>query len=554
MSDTPILRIAGLSVALPAGADREHAVHELSLDLHHNRTLCVVGESGSGKSLAALAVMGLLPAEVRVLAGTIELEGQNLLALPERAMRRIRGRRIGMVFQSPMTGLNPVMRIGDQIAEQFRFNGRDLGVDPRRRGIELLDSVGLPEPAKLLDTYPFRLSGGQRQRVMIAMALALEPSVLIADEPTTALDVTTQVQILKLLRELQERHRLAVMFITHDFGVVSEIADEIAVMRHGEMVENGAASRVLEHPVHPYTKQLLAAVPSLEPPPRSPVKAPIVLQAQALRKTYRSRDRLFSRHREVVALCNVDLAIRRGEVLGLVGESGSGKTTLGRIIVRLLQADSGSITIDGTEVSQLPRRQYRPYRKRVQMIFQDPFSSLNPRRTVGQIVAEGLLAHGMPAALAYTRARELLRIVKLSEQAAERYPHEFSGGQRQRIGIARALAIEPDILVADEPVSALDVSVQAEVLELFEEIRVRLQPAMLFITHDLRVAAQICDRVAIMRRGEIVEEGPTAVIFATPRHAYTQELLSAVPGKSQPVLGRSPPRPVLPIVAEDLST
>jgi peptide/nickel transport system ATP-binding protein len=325
-------------------------------------------------------------------------------------------------------------------------------------------------------------------------------------------------------------------------------------MRHGEIVENGAASRVLEHPVHPYTKQLLAAVPSLEPPRRAPVKAPIVLQAQALQKTYRSRDRLFGRHREVAALRNVDLAIRRGEVLGLVGESGSGKTTLGRVIVRLLQADSGSITIDGTEVSQLPRRQYRPYRKRVQMIFQDPFSSLNPRRTVGQIVAEGLLAHGMPAAQAHARAREFLRIVKLSEQAAERYPHEFSGGQRQRIGIARALALEPDILVADEPVSALDVSVQAEVLELFEEIRVRLRPAMLFITHDLRVAAQICDRVAIMRHGEIVEEGPTAAIFATPRHAYTQELLGAVPGKSQLVLGHSPPRPVLPIIAENEPT
>jgi peptide/nickel transport system ATP-binding protein len=555
MTDTPILRITGLSVALPAGADRQHAVHGLTLDLHPNRTLCVVGESGSGKSLAALAVMGLLPQpEVRAVAGAIQFEGQDLLALPERAMRRIRGRRIGMVFQSPMTGLNPVMRIGDQIAEQFRFNGRDLGVDPRRRSIELLASVGLPDPTKLLDTYPFRLSGGQRQRVMIAMALALEPSVLIADEPTTALDVTTQVQILKLLRELQERHRLAVMFITHDFGVVSEIADEIAVMRHGELVEHGAASRVLEHPVHPYTKQLLAAVPSLEPPRRAPVKAPIVLQAQALQKTYRSRDRLFGRHREVAALRNVDLAIRRGEVLGLVGESGSGKTTLGRVIVRLLQADSGSITIDGTEVSQLPRRQYRPYRKRVQMIFQDPFSSLNPRRTVGQIVAEGLLAHGMPAAQAHARAREFLRIVKLSEQAAERYPHEFSGGQRQRIGIARALALEPDILVADEPVSALDVSVQAEVLELFEEIRVRLRPAMLFITHDLRVAAQICDRVAIMRHGEIVEEGPTAAIFATPRHAYTQELLDAVPGKSQTVLGHSRPRPVLPIIAENEPT
>jgi ABC-type glutathione transport system ATPase component len=446
-----------------------------------------------------------------------------------------------------MTGLNPVMRIGDQIAEQFRFNGRDLGVDPRRRGIELLASVGLPDPAALLDTYPFRLSGGQRQRVMIAMALALEPAVLIADEPTTALDVTTQVQILKLLRDLQERYRLAVMFITHDFGVVSEIADEIAVMRHGELVEHGAAGQVLAGPAHPYTRQLLAAVPSLEPPLRAPVETPIVLQTRALAKTYRSRDRMFGRRREVTALRNVDLAIRRGEVLGLVGESGSGKTTLGRVIVRLLQADSGSITIDGAEVSELSRRQYRPYRKRVQMIFQDPFSSLNPRRTVGQIVAEGLLAHGMPAPQAHARARELLRLVKLSEQAADRYPHEFSGGQRQRIGIARALALEPDILVADEPVSALDVSVQAEVLELFEEIRVRLRPAMLFITHDLRVAAQICDRVAIMRRGEIVEEGPTSAIFAAPRHAYTQELLAAVPGaRNQP----SATLPVSPTVLE----
>jgi peptide/nickel transport system ATP-binding protein len=547
MTDTPILRIAGLSVALPAGADRQHAVRDLTLDLHPNRTLCVVGESGSGKSLAALAVMGLLPQpEVRAVAGSIQFEGQDLLALPERAMRRIRGRRIGMVFQSPMTGLNPVMRIGDQIAEQFRFNGRDLGVDPRRRGIELLASVGLPDPA-LLDTYPFRLSGGQRQRVMIAMALALEPAVLIADEPTTALDVTTQVQILKLLRDLQERYRLAVMFITHDFGVVSEIADEIAVMRHGELVEHGAAGQVLAGPAHPYTRQLLAAVPSLEPPLRAPVETPIVLQTRALAKTYRSRDRMFGRRREVTALRNVDLAIRRGEVLGLVGESGSGKTTLGRVIVRLLQADSGSITIDGAEVSELSRRQYRPYRKRVQMIFQDPFSSLNPRRTVGQIVAEGLLAHGMPAPQAHARARELLRLVKLSEQAADRYPHEFSGGQRQRIGIARALALEPDILVADEPVSALDVSVQAEVLELFEEIRVRLRPAMLFITHDLRVAAQICDRVAIMRRGEIVEEGPTSAIFAAPRHAYTQELLAAVPGaRNQP----SATLPVSPTVLE----
>jgi peptide/nickel transport system ATP-binding protein len=396
----------------------------------------------------------------------------------------------------------------------------------------LFRSVNLPEPETLGDSFPFRLSGGQRQRVMIAMALALEPAILIADEPTTALDVTTQAQILALIKQILAARHMGVLFITHDFGVVAEIADRVAVMQHGRIVEIGTKDQVLNRPSHDYTRRLIAAVPRLEARRHDPLDGrPIVIAAENLQKTYRTRGGLFARARVVEAVKDVAFAIRKGETLGLVGESGSGKSTVGRCLVRLIEADGGSVMFGGADLNKLARQTLRPYRKRIQMVFQDPYASLNPRRKVGQIIAEGPITHGVTASDAHARTAELLRLVGLDPSAVDRFPHEFSGGQRQRIGIARALALDPELLIADEPVSALDVSVQAQVLELLADIRRRLDLAMLFITHDLRVAAQICDTVAVMRRGEIVEYGPTRRIFGDPQHAYTRELLSAIPGK-----------------------
>jgi len=398
------------------------------------------------------------------------------------------------------------------------------------RAVELLDEVGLPDPARIARAYPHELSGGQRQRVMIAMALALEPKLLIADEPTTALDVTTQAQILRLLDGLRRRRGTAVLFITHDFGVVAEIADRIAVLQNGVLVEEGGADDVLARPRHDYTRRLLAAVPSLVPPerPPQPVAAP-VLVVEGLSKTYRKRS-LFSAGREVKAADDVSLTLARGETLGLVGESGSGKSTVGRCVLRLIEPDAGTVALGDVRLSDLSRSAVRPHRKRIQMIFQDPFASLNPRQTVGRIIADGPIAHGLPPRQAFERARELLALVALSPNAIDRYPHEFSGGQRQRIGIARALALEPDVIVADEAVSALDVSVQAQILDLIRDLQERLGLAILFVTHDLRVAAQICHRIAVMQRGRIVESGETAALFADPRHDYTRQLLAAVPG------------------------
>ena len=365
---------------------------------------------------------------------------------------------------------------------------------------------------------------------MIATALALEPAILIADEPTTALDVTTQQQILALIRDIQRRRGTAVLFITHDFGVVAEIADRVAVMQRGRIVEQGAASNVLSAPQHPYTRALIAAVPHRPPQPRPAPDGPVVLALEGVGKTYGSRG-LFGTGRVVQAVQAATLQIRRGETLGLVGESGSGKSTLARCIVRLVAADEGAIRFGGTDLRPLSRAEWKPYRKRVQMVFQDPFASLNPRRRVGDILAEGPVAHGTPRSVARARATELLALVQLDPGAANRFPHEFSGGQRQRIGIARALAMDPELLVADEPVSALDVSVQAQILALLEDLRIRLGLTMLFITHDLRVAAQICDRVAVMRRGVIVEQGRTDEVLVHPTHEYTRALLDSVPGR-----------------------
>ena len=532
---TVLLDIKGLSVALPSGADRKLAVEDVSLKIDRGEILCVIGESGSGKSITANAVMGLLPRpHVRAVAGSIRFEGEDLLALAPEAMRDFRGRRAGMIFQEPMTALNPLMRVGDQLREVFDSHAATAGSGGDDRVAALFAEVGLPEPASIGAQYPFRLSGGQRQRVMIAMALALEPALLIADEPTTALDVTTQAQILKLIADLQRRKGMGVMFITHDFGVVAEIADRIAVMQHGRIVEQGSKRQILSAPEHPYTRRLLAAVPSLTPPPpRTLAGGKPIIEVERLSKTYRTGGGLFGRARVVPAVREVTLSVGPGETVALVGESGSGKSTLGRCIARLLSIEAGQIRLKGTDFSKLSGAELRRARKSLQMIFQDPFASLNPRHTAGRIIADGQVAHGVSRQAAEERARALLPLVGLEPQAADRYPHEFSGGQRQRIGIARALALDPEVLIADEPVSALDVSVQEQVLALLRELRERLGLAMIFITHDLRVAAQIADRIAVMQHGRIVEEAPTAALFAKPTHAYTRDLLAAVPGRGE---------------------
>jgi peptide/nickel transport system ATP-binding protein len=527
-----VLSIENLTLTLPPGADRPFALKDVSLELRTGEILCVVGESGSGKSMCASALLGLLPSVVKPTAGRVLFEGRDLLALSNEDWRELRGRRIAMIFQEPMTALNPVMPIGDQIAEAFEAHDLLTPAERRARTIELAREVGLPDPEQIVRSYPHQLSGGQRQRAMIAMALALEPSILVADEPTTALDVTTQAQILKLIRDLQQRRGMAVMFITHDFGVVAEIADRVAVLEKGIVVEQGTADAVLQRPQHRYTQSLLAAVPTLTPPERPSVGgAPLACAVVGLRKTYKGGGILMP-SREVNAARNVSFEIRRGETLGLVGESGSGKSTVGRLVVRLLDPDAGTIRLGEIDLSTLSGSRLRAARRHIQMVFQDPFASLNPRRRIGRIIADGPVARGVPMQEALAKARELLALVGLDPRAIDRYPHEFSGGQRQRIGIARALALEPDLLVADEAVSALDVSVQAQILKLLEELKGRLKLAMLFITHDLNVAAQICDRIAVMRQGEIIEVKPTAELLLHPEHSYTQALLASIPGRS----------------------
>ncbi|MBM3732927.1 MAG: ABC transporter ATP-binding protein [Acidimicrobiia bacterium] len=529
----PVLRINGLSVALPGGGDRAHAVADLSLDLRPGEILCVVGESGSGKSVTALSTMGLLPPRLRVTGGEILFEGENILRVSAIRMRQIRGQRISMIFQDPMTALNPLMTIGEQIEEVMAVHEGVPRAERRRRVVSILADVRLPDPERIAHAYPHELSGGQRQRGMIAMALVLEPAILIADEPTTALDVTTQAQILKLIKELQAEHGTGVLFITHDFGIVAEIADRVAVMQKGRLVEFGEADDVLNRPQHPYTRSLIAAVPTLTPKPRARESAaPPLLAVEGLDKSFSSGGGLFGRSARVVrAVREVGFTIRRGETLGIVGESGSGKSTVARCVVRLLEADTGRIVLDGTDLRSLAGDEMRRFRKRIQMIFQDPFASLNPRLKVGRLIAQGPVIHGVSLADALERAYRLLELVGLDRRAADRFPHEFSGGQRQRIGIARALALDPEVLIADEPVSSLDVSVQDQVLRLLADIRARLRLTMLFITHDLRVAAQVADSVAVMHQGRIVEHGRVEDIFGNPRHPYTRELMDAVPGK-----------------------
>ncbi|MDS9469003.1 ABC transporter ATP-binding protein [Paracoccus sp. MBLB3053] len=519
----PTLSIENLTLDLPEGADRPHAVRDVTLKLFPGRTLCIVGESGSGKSMSANAVMGLLPQGVTVGAGRIMFQGRDITRLTEEQYQDLRGQGIAMIFQEPMTALNPLMRIGAQIAEVYEAHGLLTPTQRSARALQLLREVGIPDPERAQNAYPFQLSGGQRQRVVIAMALALEPKVLIADEPTTALDVTTQAQILSLIKDLQTHHGMAVMFVTHDFGVVSEIADDVAVIELGELVEQGPASKVLVAPDHPYTRRLIDAIPRVEFHP-APKRDEPLLRVRNLVKEFRTGERV------VKASDNVTIDLMRGETLGIVGESGSGKSTLGRAIVQLVEPDGGSIEMDGQDISNLRGAALKAHRKRIQMIFQDPYASLNPRARIGRILTEGPISHGKSRAEAQARARELLTLVGLGESAMNRFSHEFSGGQRQRIGIARALALEPEIIVADEAVSALDVSVQAQVLDLLEDLKERLGLTMIFVTHDLRVAGKICDRIAVMQKGRVVELGSAKQVFLSPREAYTQSLLEAAPG------------------------
>ena len=530
----PVLSVQNLSVALPKGAERAFAVDGITFGIKPREIVCIVGESGSGKSVTSLAVMGLLASNIRLAGGSIHFEDLDIGKLSERAHRDIRGNRVSMIFQEPMTALNPSYTVGDQIEEIFKRHRAQMPASERRsRTMELLHEVRLPDPERVYRSFPHELSGGQRQRIMIAAALALDPKLLIADEPTTALDVTTQAQILKLLKDLNQKHDAAILFITHDFGVVAEIADRAIVMRRGKIVEEGPAEQVLNRPEHPYTKALINAVPRRAEEPPEPVSADgpeYAVKVEHLSKTFSARGGLLKARRKVAAVRDVSFSLKPGEALSIVGESGSGKTTLARCLMRLIDPDSGSIEVGGVDIASLSRSQLRPHRRLMQIVFQDPYGSLNPRRPVGGQLIQGPLNFGVPREEAMSRVRRLLDIVRMPVSSLDRYPNEFSGGQRQRLCLVRALAVEPKILVADEAVSALDVSIQKQVLDLINDIRKAYGLGVIFITHDLRVASQVSDQVIVMQNGEVVERGTVEAIFDNPQKPYTKALLAAQPG------------------------
>jgi len=538
------------------------AVKGVSFSVPENTTVALVGESGSGKSVSSLAVMGLLPRESTLIApgSQILFNGVDVLALTGAQRRALCGKEIAMIFQEPMSSLNPVFTVGFQIGEVLRLHLGLSSRDARTRTLALLGEVGMPDPATKIDAYPSQLSGGQQQRVMIGMAIACEPRLLIADEPTTALDVTVQQQIVELIASLQRARKMAVLFITHDLGLVGEIADRVIVMRHGEVKEEGAAAQVLQAPQDPYTRALLYCRPTLESRPRRlPVIADFlsgaagpgiaiaqrprgltaadrpVLVVDKLCKSFFTRQGLFGK-REFKAIEDVSFTLARGKTLGIVGESGSGKTTVGLTLLRLHQATSGSALFDGHDLMTLPERAYLPYKRRIQIIFQNPYASLNPRFTVGQILLEPMRIHriGADDRERVMLAQQLLERVGLPAAALQRYPHEFSGGQRQRIAIARCLTMQPDILVCDESVSALDVSVQAQVLNLLQDLQDEFGMSYLFISHDLAVVKYMADEVMVMRQGRVVEMADADELYRNPQHAYTRSLLAAIPGSTKP--------------------
>ena len=527
MEPKPILEVRGLDVSFRTNDGPVHAVKGIDLDVFQGEAVAIVGESGSGKSQTTMALMGLLASNGEA-RGSALYRGQELLGLSERQLNKVRGKKITMIFQEPMTSLDPLYRIGRQLCEPLVHHGGMGWKHARARAIELLDLVGIPEPGRRIDSYPHELSGGQRQRVMIAMALANDPDVLIADEPTTALDVTIQQQILELLASLQKRLGMAIVFITHDLNIVRRFADRVYVMRLGEVVEHGEAASLFADPRHAYTKMLLAAEPTgTKAPP--PPGAPILLEGRNVGVTFASGGGLFGGQRiEVKAVDGVSVALRRGQTIGIVGESGSGKSTLGRALLRLLPGE-GSIRFEAQDISTADRRRMLPFRRELQLVFQDPFGSLSPRMTVGQVITEGLLVHepSLSGKQRDTRAVAALAEVGLDPAMRNRYPHEFSGGQRQRIAIARAIILKPKVVVLDEPTSALDRSVQKQIVELLRDLQKEHDLSYLFISHDLAVVRAMSDYVVVMRHGRIVEEGPTEAIFDAPRDAYTRALMAA---------------------------
>ncbi len=553
-----LLRVDNLRVSFRVDKNTVfEAVKGISFDVPLNRTVALVGESGSGKSVSALAVMGLLPESNTIIdpSSKVLFEGNSLFGMTARQRRQLCGSKISMVFQEPMSSLNPVFTVGYQIAEVLRFHKGMTGRQARERTIELLDEVGIPDPSTKVDAYPHELSGGQQQRVMIAMAIACEPHLLIADEPTTALDVTIQRQIIELIQSLQQRHHMSVLFITHDLQLVSEIADEVIVMRYGDVKEQASASDVFVHPSHPYTKALLLCRPPInERPFHLPVIDDVmqadgkphedvpqrikgylkndepVLDVRHLSKNFEIRSGFF-RKKLFPAVKDVSFVLPRKKTLGIVGESGSGKTTLGLTLMRLHSASTGQVFFDGHDILSMTEKEFLPYKRRIQIIFQNPYASLNPRFTVGQILMEPLAIHriGVSSSERKEMAFDWLKKVGLPPEAFYRYPHEFSGGQRQRIAIARCLTMQPEVLVCDESVSALDVSVQAQILNLLQDLQDEFGLSYLFISHDLSVVKYMADQVMVMRHGEVVEMADSDEIYRNPRHPYTQTLLAAIP-------------------------
>jgi len=529
MSETPLLQVENVSVAFRQSGRETLAVDRVSFDIRKGETVALVGESGSGKSVTALSVLKLLPyPAAHHPSGAIRFKGRDLLSMPEREIRAVRGNDITIIFQEPMTSLNPLHTIEKQIGEIIALHNGASGAKARARIIELLTQVGIPDPVSRLGSYPHQLSGGQRQRVMIAMALANEPDLLIADEPTTALDVTVQAQILELLKDIQTRLGMAMLFITHDLGIVRKLADRVCVMNRGRIVEQGEVASVFETPQHPYTQALLAAEPKPDPAPLQP-DAPVLVETRDLKVWFPIRRGVLRKTvGHIKAVDGVSIALRKGETLGIVGESGSGKSTLGLALLRLI-ASEGPILFMGDELQGLKFKEMRPHRRDMQIVFQDPYGSLSPRMSVADIVAEGLGVHHPHLSDTEREARVIraLTDVGLDPETRFRYPHEFSGGQRQRIAVARAIILEPTFIVLDEPTSALDMLIQCQIVDLLRDLQKRKDLTYLFISHDLRVVAALASRLIVMRNGKVVEEGPAADLFKSPQSAYTRALFTA---------------------------